>query len=45
MDAASSVVWGAGSSHSTAGRICSLAVTITRMMTAQRLLTAYSFSS
>ena len=42
LSAASSVVSGDVSSHSTDGRVCSVAVTITRMMTAKRLLTAYS---
>jgi hypothetical protein len=42
LDGASSVVCGAVPSHSTDGRVCSVAVTITRMMTAKRLLTAYS---
>jgi hypothetical protein len=43
LDARSSGGWDAVSSQSTDGRVCSVAVTITRMMTAKRLLTAYSF--
>lgn len=43
LDAVSSVVWDAVSSHSTDGRVCNVAVTITRMMAPKRLRSAYSF--